>query len=90
MEQVNIQEVLQTLIEPLLEVKAALLIKRMDKEEDLDNEVQNYIICLDDKDFFRFVLGKGAGCNAIRDILFNVGRNYNKKINVKFENLKEE
>ena len=89
MENIEFSEVIKTVIEPLLSVKEALFIKRTDTEEDLNNKVQNYVVCVDSSDLAKLLTNHGVNANAIRELVNSIARSSHKKVMLKFESLSE-
>lgn len=101
-EELIIQAV-KDVVEPLLTVKEALFIKKLDsksvnsdEEENLDdqevstNKTLSLLICLDSADFFKFIANHGVVASATKEIIHTIARKYKVRLDIKYENLSSE
>lgn len=83
----DLTEQIKTVVEPLLETKEALMIRRLDKTDELENKDQNYLIVVANNDLVKIISNHGQTANAIRQIIGQIGRNNHKRVSIKFEAL---
>ncbi|MDD6240587.1 MAG: KH domain-containing protein [Eubacteriales bacterium] len=85
----DLTEDIRSLIEPLVSKPEALLIKRMDKPEDLGKKEQNYLILCEKDDLGKLIGRHGVISDSLRTILNVSIKNMRKKVHLRFESFDE-
>lgn len=85
----DLTEDLRSLIEPLVSKPEAILIKRLDKPEDLGKKEQNYLILCAKEDLGKLIGRHGVISDSLRTIPNVSVKNMRKKIHLRFESLEE-
>ena len=78
-----------SLVEPLVSKPEALLIKRMDKPQDLGKKEQNYLILCEKEDLGKLIGRHGVISDSLRTILNVSVKNMRKKVHLRFESFDE-
>lgn len=85
----DLTEDIRSLIEPLVSKPEAILIKRMDKPEDLGKKEQNYLILCEKEDLGKLIGRHGVISDSIRTLLNVSVKNMRKKVHLRFESFEE-
>lgn len=80
---------IRSLVEPLVSKPEALLIKRMDKPQDLGKKEQNYLILCEKEDLGKLIGRHGVISDSLRTILNVSVKNMRKKVHLRFESFDE-
>lgn len=86
---IDLTEDIRSLIEPLVSKPEAIMIKRMDKPEDLKKREQNYLILCEKEDLGKLIGRHGVISDSIRTILNVSIKNMRKKVHLRFESFEE-
>lgn len=76
---------IRSLVEPLVSKPEALMIKRMDKPENLGKKEQNYLILCEKEDLGKLIGRHGVISDSLRTILNVSVKNMRKRIHLRFE-----
>ncbi len=85
----DLTEDIRTLIEPLVSKPEAILIKRLDKPEDLGRKEQNYLILCEKEDLGKLIGRHGVISDSLRTLLNVSVKNMRKKVHLRFESFEE-
>ncbi len=85
----DLSEDIRSLIEPLVSKPEAILVKRMDKAEDLGRKEQNYLILCEKEDLGKLIGRHGVISDSLRTILNVSVKNMRKKVHLRFESFDE-
>lgn len=85
----DLTEDIRSLIEPLVSKPEAILIKRLDKEEDLGRKEQNYLILCEKEDLGKLIGRHGVISDSLRTLLNVSIKNMRKKVHLRFESFEE-
>jgi len=85
----DLTEDIRSLIEPLVSKPEVLLIKRMDKPENLGKKEQNYLILCEKDDLGKLIGRHGVISDSLRTILNVSIKNMRKKVHLRFESFDE-
>ena len=85
----DLTEDIRSLIEPLVSKPDAILIKRLDKAEDLHRKEQNYLILCEKEDLGKLIGRHGVISDSLRTILNVSIKNMRKKVHLRFESFEE-
>ena len=77
------------LVEPLVTHPEKIVIKRLDKEEDLYKKEQNYLVLCDKDDLGRLIGRHGVISDSLRTILNVSNKNMRKRIHLRFASNEE-
>ena len=80
---------IRSLVEPLVSKPEAILIKRMDRPEDLGKKEQNYLILCEKEDLGKLIGRHGVISDSLRTILNVSVKNMRKKVHLRFESFDE-
>ena len=80
---------IRALVEPLVSKPEALLIKRLDKAEDLGKREQNYLILCEKEDLGKLIGRHGVISDSLRTILNVSIKNMRKKVHLRFESFED-
>ncbi len=80
---------IRSLVEPLVSKPEAILIKRMDRPEDLGKKEQNYLILCEKEDLGKLIGRHGVISDSLRTILNVSVKNMRKKVHLRFESFEE-
>ena len=80
---------IRLLVEPLVTHPEKIVIKRLDKEEDLYKKEQNYLVLCDKDDLGRLIGRHGAISDSLRTILNGSNKNMRKRIHLRFASNEE-
>ncbi len=81
----DLTEDIRSLIEPLVTKPEALMIKRLDKPENLGKKEQNYLILCEKDDLGKLIGRHGVISDSLRTILNVSVKNMRKKVHLRFE-----
>lgn len=81
----DLTEDIRSLIEPLVTKPEALMIKRLDKPENLGKKEQNYLILCEKDDLGKLIGRHGIISDSLRTILNVSVKNMRKKVHLRFE-----
>lgn len=81
----DLTEDIRSLIEPLVAKPEALMIKRLDKPENLGKKEQNYLILCEKDDLGKLIGRHGIISDSLRTILNVSVKNMRKKVHLRFE-----
>jgi len=82
---IDLTQDIRSLVEPLVANPDAILIKRMDKPEDLGKREQNYLILCEKDDLGKLIGRHGVISDSLRTILNVSTKNGRKKVHLRFE-----
>ncbi len=85
----DLTEDIRSLIEPLVSKPEAILIKRLDKPEDLGRKEQNYLILCEKEDLGKLIGRHGVISDSLRTLLNVSVKNMRKKVHLRFESFEE-
>lgn len=85
----DLSEDIRSLIEPLVSKPEAILVKRMDKAENLGKREQNYLILCEKEDLGKLIGRHGVISDSLRTILNVSVKNMRKKVHLRFESFEE-
>ena len=85
----DLTEDIRTLIEPLVSKPKAIVIKRLDKPEDLGRKEQNYLINCEKDDLGKLIGRHGVISDSLRTLLNVSIKNMRKKVHLRFESFEE-
>ena len=85
----DLTEDIRSLIEPLVSKPEAILIKRLDKPENLGKKEQNYLILCEKADLGKLIGRHGVISDSLRTILNISIKNMRKKVHLRFESFEE-
>lgn len=85
----DLTEDIRSLIEPLVSKPEALMIKRLDKKENLGRKEQNYLILCEKEDLGKLIGRHGVISDSLRTILNVSVKNMKKKVHLRFESFDE-
>ena len=85
----DLTEDIRTLIEPLVSKPEAIVIKRLDKPEDLGRKEQNYLIICEKDDLGKLIGRHGVISDSLRTLLNVSIKNMRKKVHLRFESFEE-
>ena len=85
----DLTEDIRSLIEPLVSKPDAILIKRLDKAEDLHRKEQNYLSLCEKEDLGKLIGRHGVISDSLRTILNVSIKNMRKKDHLRFESFEE-
>ena len=80
---------IRSLVEPLVSKPEAILIKRMDRPEDLGKKEQNYLILCEKEDLGKLIGRHGVISDSLSTILNVSVKNMRKKVHLRFESFEE-
>lgn len=80
---------IRLLVEPLVTHPEKIVIKRLDKEEDLYKKEQNYLVLCDKDDLGRLIGRHGVISDSLRTILNVSNKNMRKRIHLRFASNEE-
>ena len=80
---------IRLLVEPLVTHPEQIVIKRLDKEEDLYKKEQNYLVLCDKDDLGRLIGRHGVISDSLRTILNVSNKNMRKRIHLRFASNEE-
>ena len=80
---------IRLLVEPLVTHPEKIVIKRLDKEEDLYKKEQNYLVLCDKDDLGRLIGRHGVISDSLRTILNVSNKNMRKIIHLRFASNEE-
>ena len=80
---------IRILVEPLVTHPEKIVIKRLDKEEDLYKKEQNYLVLCDKDDLGRLIGRHGVISDSLRTILNVSNKNMRKRIHLRFASNEE-
>ena len=80
---------IRLLVEPLVTHPENIVIKRLDKEEDLYKKEQNYLVLCDKDDLGRLIGRHGVISDSLRTILNVSNKNMRKRIHLRFASNEE-
>lgn len=86
---IDLTDDIRSLVEPLVSKPEAILIKRMDKPEDLGKKEQNYLILCEKEDLGKLIGRHGVISDSLRTILNVSTKNMRKKVHLRFESFDE-
>lgn len=86
---IDLSEDIRSLIEPLVSKPEAIMIKRMDKPEELNKREQNYLILCEKEDLGKLIGRHGVISDSIRTLLNVSVKNMRKKVHLRFESFEE-
>ena len=85
----DLTEDIRSLIEPLVSKPEAILIKRLDKPQDLNKKEQNYLILCEKDDLGKLIGRHGVISDSLRTILNVSIKNMRKKVHLRFESFED-
>ncbi len=85
----DLTEDIRTLIEPLVSKPEVIVIKRLDKPEDLGRKEQNYLILCEKEDLGKLIGRHGVISDSLRTLLNVSVKNMRKKVHLRFESFEE-
>jgi predicted RNA-binding protein YlqC (UPF0109 family) len=85
----DLTEDIRSLIEPLVSKPEAVMIKRLDKPENLGKKEQNYLILCEKDDLGKLIGRHGVISDSVRTILNVSVKNMRKKVHLRFESFEE-
>lgn len=85
----DLSQDIRSLVEPLVSNPSHIVIERTDKEEDLNNREQNYLVLCDKEDLGKLIGRHGVISDSIRTILNVSNKNMRKKIHLRFASFEE-
>ena len=80
---------IRLLVEPLVTHPEKIVIKRLDKEEDLYKKEQNYLVLCDKDDLGRLIGRHGVISDSLRTILNVSNKNMRRRIHLRFASNEE-
>ena len=80
---------IRLLVEPLVTHPEKIVIKRLDKEEELYKKEQNYLVLCDKDDLGRLIGRHGVISDSLRTILNVSNKNMRKRIHLRFASNEE-
>lgn len=80
---------IRLLVEPLVTHPEKIVIKRLDKEEDLYKKEQNYLVLCNKDDLGRLIGRHGVISDSLRTILNVSNKNMRKRIHLRFASNEE-
>ncbi len=85
----DLTEDIRALIEPLVSKPEVIVIKRLDKPEDLGRKEQNYLILCEKEDLGKLIGRHGVISDSLRTLLNVSVKNMRKKVHLRFESFEE-
>ena len=88
-ESIDLTSDIRLLVEPLVTHPEKIVIKRLDKEEDLYKKEQNYLVLCNKDDLGRLIGRHGVISDSLRTILNVSNKNMRKRIHLRFASNEE-
>lgn len=87
---IDLIEQIRTIVAPLAKKPESILIRRLDKPEDLEKREQHYVIVCEKDDLGRLIGRHGINSSSARTLINVIARKYKKRVHLSFESFGEE